>query len=287
MKSFFLFLFVLFFCFAKSQSLDAVRVNRIKSATVRILIDSSSSAGTGFFVGNDGTVATCWHVVTPALRFDTAAKQVRVRRIFAQLNTGEKIELGIINQFLYKGYENALAYDYCLLIPLVKTKRQFPFLKMGDYGNVSEGDEIYTCGYPLGIPQQFISKGMVSTKYVDSSIYLLTPSDTLYKPRMQCLLDLTLNSGNSGGAIVKVGLTPDADEVIGIADFVINLTGEKAGGLVREWGKSAGAGPDERDINRTNAYFREMLSNTSVGISGCVSIQHLLEGYRDVIKPKG
>ena len=88
------------------------------------------------------------------------------------------------------------AFDFCLL-SIKSGTRKTAFLKLGDFNNVREGDEIYTCGYPLGMTHQFISKGILSSKYLNNKIRIELFGKGFDMARQEALLDITLNRGNS------------------------------------------------------------------------------------------
>jgi serine protease Do len=46
-------------------------------------------------------------------------------------------------------------------------------------------------------------------------------------------LDLTLNKGNYGGPVIKIGRTPDENRVIGIATFILNPFAQYAEAVIR------------------------------------------------------
>jgi serine protease Do len=268
----FIFLFITSFQTSKSQSLSPDRVNKIKTATVRITIDSSMAIGTGFFINNGGLVATCFHVIQPSIQPDG-----RLRKIFVELNTGEIIEYGIISKIVTNWFKNALSFDYCLIAPVnPKSSRVFSFLKIGNFDSAKEGEEIYTCGYPIGIKQQFLTKGIISTKYVEDSNKVYYMNRAFFAPRNQALLDMTLNRGNSGGAIIKIGATINEDEVIGIADFIITPVGSQSEQIIDLLLKaSGGVTLSGIDPNFVFAQIFSIVSSLSIGVSGCVSINHL------------
>lgn len=261
-----------------AQSLSPERVTKVKDCTVKITIEGSNATGTGFFVNSNGTLLTCWHVIEPAIVRDPQTHTITdIKKIFIHLSSKEILEVGISKIFFNKSYVQAIAYDYCMLSPLNKQHSIFPYLKIGNFNNTPEGQEVYTCGYPLGINQQFISKGILSTKYVDSSNSVVRNGQLTKMPRSQALLDLTLNKGNSGGAIIKIGQTVNDDEVIGIADFIINPIGGNAEELIEQLQQNSGSVfISGVDTNNMFANIIQLLNNTSIGVSGCISINHFL-----------
>jgi len=262
------------------QSLSPERVAKIKECTVKIIIEGGNSIGTGFITGENGSLVSCWHVIEPAIIRDPITHNISgFKKIFIQRNTGEIEQVGIPVDLINKDYRNALAYDYVLLGLVNKRLLPYKYLKLGDYTKVKEGQEVYTCGYPLGIDQQFISKGIISTKYLDTTIAINEGGNLIKMPRSQMLVDFTLNKGNSGGAVIKIGNTIEEDEVIGIADFIINPIGGKADYLIDNLQKATGALKLQGiDPNEMFLGIIQVLNSSSVGISGAVSINHFLDG---------
>ena len=264
-----------------SQSLSPERVSRIKSSTVRIIVEGGISIGTGFFVNDKGLIITCWHVVLPAFQNN--------KRTYIQFSNNDIVEVGVPNIYNSDTLFGrvSVGYDFCILAPMQPIITKFSFLKLGNFGTANEGDEIYTCGYPLGFPQQFISKGIISTKYINSNNGVNQFGKFYPLPRTEALLDITLNKGNSGGAIIKVGKTVADDEVIGIADFIINPMGNRADSIIKSLSPDKTKGYVEYQtfdssgiISRNNpnelaTIFGQVIGNISIGVSGCVSIAHL------------
>lgn len=266
-----LFIFLIFTIFTKmnAQSIDKQRLIHAKKSVVRILIDDKPS-GTGFVVSKTGQIITCWHVIQPAISVDETTKQIKLKKITAEFISGEKIDLGIYTYLFQEGYKEALIYDYCFLEPSIKTTTPYEFLKLGKFENVNEGEQVYSVGYPLGIEQQFVSTGILSTKWTDK----IKLQDNTEMNREVSWLDLTMNKGNSGGPILKIGSTED--EVIGIATFILNPYGNTSQELSN---LSANLGVDIEfggiSQVKVNKLFADAVANNSIGISGCVSINHI------------
>lgn len=275
--------------FSVGQSLSIERVKKIKASTVRVMVSDGSSIGTGFFINSRGDLATCWHVINPAITTDG-----RVKKIYIEFNNKDTITVVINSLFNnIEHYKNAFGYDYCILSPTSLIKNQFSFLKIGNFKNVDEGQEVYTCGYPLGDPNQFISKGIISTKYENKDNIIALNGDTILLPRSEALLDMTLNAGNSGGAIVKIGETLDKDEVIGIADFGVNPLGKYADTIIKAAIPAIGnniIGGSWENGNMVSGFdpslvavrFADAISKLSIGVSGCISIDYLQAFLKDL-----
>ena len=264
-----------------SQSLSLTRIAKVKAATVRITIDSLPTMGTGFFINNQGWLLTCWHVIQPAF----AEPGRPDRKIFIELNTGEKYQVGVPTIMLEDSFylKSSIKNDFALLILTTPTTgKVFPFLELGTYDALSEGETVYTCGYPLGIPQQFVSIGMVSTKYQDTAFLIKGRTITDKSLRNQALLDLTLNQGNSGGAILKANLLEE-DKVVAIADFIIIPFAQNLEQLKQVLATLPGS-VDMFGINLGGLFhlYASALTSASNGLSGCVSINHFLEAFEDL-----
>lgn len=278
MKSILLFLFLFYSITSTCQGISPERIAKLKSATVKIL--AGQKMGTGFYVDDKGTVATCWHVVVDALKSNIPISILN--------SSGQNISMVVPIRLIDSvEYPKAVSYDYFILIPKTPLSAPTPFLRLGNYSDASEGQEIYTCGYPLNSDYQFVSRGIISTKYIQEDNYVQTGEKITKVPRLEAILDLTLNQGNSGGAIIKIGKTLSDDVVIGIADFVVNPLGNTADsmignakvnqglttfGSIDAQGKIVGVDP-----SATVVVLGEALKTMSIGISGCISVDYLYE----------
>ncbi|RYZ94235.1 MAG: hypothetical protein EOP47_28220 [Sphingobacteriaceae bacterium] len=147
---------------------------------------------------------------------------------------------------LSKDYAAALAFDYCLLAIKPIQHAPFPFYKTGDFNLLAVGDEVYTNGYTNGNVQSFVSRGIVASKSVDTTVSVTNNGKVVQMPRSEALLNLT--QYRSGGAIIKMGATVYDDELVGIANFITLPNGKAL--------ENAGPSP----------------------IGGCIAINHFLDG---------
>lgn len=246
----------------------AERIQRVKEATVQILIDNVP-LGTGFFINNKGLVASNMHVIeTENLRVDSVSGKV-LSIIEVKLNNGNKKEV-IVPDFFIKGqgFQIGKFYDF-ICLELKDKSFTSPFLKLGNYTNLKEGDYIYTCGYPFGIEQPVFTSGMVSTKFTQYS------ADSLNQ-RNVAWLDLSMNKGNSGGPIVLVKNDPLDDEVIGIASFNLNVLSQYAQQLkIIAQNRNANAILGGLDIKGFAELTAVSIEANSYGIGGLISIEYL------------
>jgi S1-C subfamily serine protease len=252
----------------KGQSLGEDRIESLNKSVVRIIIDSKS-CGTGFFISNDGWIATCKHVIDSAIARDPVTKKTKCTKdIFIEFKNGEKVRVTILKHLLDIEYPNSLNFDYSLLLVLSKPTTKFKPLKIGKWNNANEGDVVYTCGYPFGFEHRFISQGLLSTKWIERV------TDTL--DRNVAWFDLTMNKGNSGGPIIKLGKKADDDEVIGIATFILNPDANKAQKICQYLPhRGIDMSSDGISQNQLMTLLFKAISNNSIGVSGGISIDYL------------
>ena len=261
-----------------SQSLGRERIERLNKSVVRILIDTIPS-GTGFFVNKEGWVATCEHVIKPAYIRDSLTNNIKgLKDIYIEFQNGEKVKMGLMTNLLQDGYKSSFSFDYSLLKVQSVPKTKFQTLKIGNWSDVIDGDAVYSCGYPLGIKQRFISQGLLSTKWTDT-IPLYSNKKLIEKVKRDVAwLDLTMNKGNSGGAVIKLGETPEDDMVIGIASFILNPyanTSEQIAKYLPNRGVNMVS--DGISQNELLQILFEAISKNSIGVSGCISIDYVSE----------
>ncbi len=250
--------------------LDKKRIEDLKQSTVRILIDNQAR-GTGFIVSSKCEIITCWHVINSAVSVDSAGK-INLNKIEIEFDNGIKQEVGIYTKLLQELSNSAVLYDFCLLGVMTTPKTDFKFLKLGSFSDIEEGDVIYTCGYPLGINQQIVATGILSTKWVDT---VYTPIDTVR--REVAWLDMTMNKGNSGGPILIYKENGD-DKVIGIATFILNPFGQYTELLSNIIDQSqVDIAFDGISQMKVNKLFADAITSNSIGVSGCIALDHLLK----------
>lgn len=91
-------------------------------------------------------------------------------------------------------------------------KNGFPYLEAGDYSNIYEGMEVWTCGFPLGVHLQK-QLGTVTSSFTKGIISSIIPSpDTAQEHLKGFQLNLTATHGNSGGPV----FFPETGKVFGV-----------------------------------------------------------------------
>lgn len=256
-------------CFGQFSSGDNVkRIKKAKEVTVQILIDSIPS-GTGFFINNKGLVASNMYVIeTENLKVDSTTGLI-LNKIEIKLNSGKREEVTVVDFFLKgEGYQIGKFYNFFCLEPINKHLTT-QYVKIGNYSSIKEGDNIYTCGYPFGIEQPVFTTGITSTKFKQFSLDSLNHRNVAW-------LDLSMNKGNSGGAIFVMKDNPENDEVIGIASFNLNVLSQYATQLkaiARNRGANAILGG--LDIKGFAELTAISIEANSYGIGGLISIEYL------------
>ena len=157
----------------------------VQERTVSIEINDGEGTGTGFFIDDQGTLVTCFHVIKRASWEKNGSIKIMLP------NGGGTYEMDHIVKF-------DPAYDLAVLKIDVGTKK-VPYLNLASEEAVA-GTKVYTCGSSLGITTGNFSAGQISTS---SHTYGLTDS---------YLADADIYSGNSGGPLVNA-----YGEVVGVA----------------------------------------------------------------------
>jgi len=242
------------------------RVPRVKESTVRILVNGTSS-GTGFAVAAN-LVATNFHVVQQLSPGAGGQTQVAYAgKIEVELHDGRLVPATPHSSVSGNNLQTAVGRDVVLLtVPVSDLKP----LKLGRFTDAAEGDGVYLAGYPLGIEQVIVAKGMLSTK-LKAGGYLGQGGT-----RDVAWLDVTMNKGNSGGPVLLLAEDPARDVVVGIANFILNPFAQRA----EEFANMAASFPGNAvilrvDFKKFSTLIGEALKSQSHGVGGCVAIDYL------------
>ncbi len=142
------------------------------------------SAGTGFFISEDGLVATNQHVVE-----DPAA------------------EYWIITNDAKKAKAKVLALDPVQDIAFLKidgatTSRSYNFIPLGDSGQLSVGQTVIAIGNALGEFQNTVSVGVISGLHRSVTASGSASGEEILQEVIQT--DAAINPGNSGGPLLDL-----------------------------------------------------------------------------------
>lgn len=243
------------------------RITQLKKSTVRIFVDGKA-VGSGFIVSKNGLVATCFHVVQKNKPAPNNQTQIGYSTtIEVEFSDGTKLPAAVHSSCQNQGFLEALSKDYCILH--VNSSTLVP-LPLGTFSNIQEGDNIYLSGFPLGISQPVVAVGLLSTKWTTAG-YLNQGG-----VREVAWLDITMNSGNSGGPVILMGNRPEDDKAIGIATFSLNPFATPAQELIEIVQNFPGnvviMGVD---FKKFGMLVGSALATTSLGVNGCVSIDYI------------
>ena len=156
---------------------------RAKPAIVRIEVeghDGSSGIGTGFFVADNGRIATNLHVIV----------QAKVARVV--LLDGTKFPVNSVF---------AIDEERDLAIIGISTQRRVPVLRLGDSDDVAAGDAVIAIGNPQGFDYT-VSDGLISSVRRATDLTLLQ-------------ISAPISQGSSGGPLFN-----EYGEVIGVATLL-------------------------------------------------------------------
>jgi trypsin-like peptidase len=180
--------------------------------------------GSGFCVDPAGIVVTCEHVVSEFMQrpiHDQVAAippekrgpqlhrlgEVKIVVPFVVfLTPGESyhhinVVLSQIDQFMVR-----TDYDLALVraLPHDAYPNGYPTLEIQPYEELSEGDEIGTCGYPLG-NFLFEQIGTITPSFTRGSVSSIVPTQNIPQEQLKSFqLNLTATYGNSGGPVFSV-----------------------------------------------------------------------------------
>lgn len=255
-----------------------IRHQKIVNATVRIAV-AGVPKGTGFVAANN-IIATNFHVVQ-AIRRNTQggisaniSEYITVRQSNGVILPAEPYNASQHTQLL-----KYIGKDYVLL--KVNGLGLKP-LQLGELGEAVPGSSIYIAGYPFGVDQAIVTKGMLSTKWK-------APGNLgVGDKRNVAWLDVSMNAGNSGGPVIIFGETPEEDKVVGIATFNLNPFAQRAGELA-EFARQTKERGSVSVMGINIGGFAELVGNAlrenSLGVGGCVAIEYVKEDLKHIAEP--
>ena len=232
-------------------------LEKIKSATVAIaylnIADSKvpfTIVGSGFCIDASGVIITCRHVLE-AMMSKTITEQINESKPSSTSNGPQSLSPGDVKQ------PHAIFYDikrsrdqiFAIVAPMQnsisKTDKDlaalqlqdhasfpngYPFLEIEDYKDVSEGDDIGICGFPLG-NNLFDQLGTVTSSFTTGILSSIIPaSNARLSDLIGFQLNITATNGNSGGPVYSM----NSGKVFGVLTLgVIHPAGGVVQGLVK------------------------------------------------------
>ena len=176
-------------------------IKKSRESCVRILINSKSPSGSGFFI-DPNLVVTCFHVITKEWPVDPNTKKFDATKwrphpdIVVKTASEETIPAECISPPKATDI-SPYRFDFAILRLKTKPTKSYvsvPFCKNSP--SLAIGDDVYFSGFPLGAPAMLTHKGMLSGFTKNQS--------------MLCI-QAPINKGNSGCALLNT-----RGEVIGI-----------------------------------------------------------------------
>ncbi|MFS4466548.1 trypsin-like serine protease [Maribacter sp. 2210JD10-5] len=152
-------------------------------------------------------------------------------------------------------------------------------MKVGNWSDIEDGDLVYTSGYPHRRNERVTAKGMFSTKYQKRVKPKYSRNDSIYEVEA-ARLDLTVNNGNSGGPLIRLGKSHKRDIVVGLISFKLNPNGSTFGeyaDLFYRWANDTlvTKTTEMKDVKLSLSYLYRAAANNSLGVSGAVTIDGL------------
>ena len=90
------------------------------------------------------------------------------------------------------------------LMPHARFPQGYPFLEIEEFGNISEGDEIGVCGFPLG---NYLSEqlGTITSSFTKGILSSIIPGPNVTIELLGGFqLNVTATNGNSGGPVFSI-----------------------------------------------------------------------------------
>ena len=154
-----------------------------------VMVSSPTAIGSGFFLNEDGFLATNYHVIEKETKIEVT--MFRKTQAGFEKKRFKKVKIEAINPFV----------DLALLKVEDLGDRKVKFVYLGDSDRVEVGEQVFAIGSPLGL-ERTVTNGVISTKNraFEGLVYIQTNAD--------------INPGNSGGPLFNL-----AGEVVGVTNM--------------------------------------------------------------------
>lgn len=246
----------------------------VVSIVVRLDIDKFAIIGTGFFINENGAIATCYHVVRNIKKVEVLRNSDLEKSILIGYSKTED-DLPQLNTPIYKLNDKKLFVLATVmkkdtlndLAVLWTNYANTSFLKLGSYDAVDEGEELIFLGFPFGLNRLITHKGMVSYKGK-----LIISDDANNIPVNAFQIDGIVNNGNSGGPLISL----KQNKVVGIIKAKHGNIGPYLKSIVEGEIKTEGIGFGLIDFG---VFSREVTNaldrNIQMGIGYAISTDNL------------
>lgn len=230
---------------------------KVKKATVAIAAINKEEAkepftiiGSGFCIDSEGIIITCRHVIE-AMMAKTVSQQLEKKspkKSDSQIRILEPVEIIIPYVIFYDtvSYKNELlAFPIQVkhmvakidsdiaglsLWPHLAMQKGFPCLEIEEYSNISEGDEVGICGFPLG-NYLYRQLGTVTSSFSKGIISSIIPSPNVPLKYLRGFqLNISATNGNSGGPVFSLS----SGKVFGVLSSApVNTSGNAVQGIIK------------------------------------------------------
>jgi S1-C subfamily serine protease len=202
----------------RDSALEAPILESVRAAAVFLQVKHVSyldgkiekeSSGSGFFISNDGRIATCWHVVSAKQEAPELIIPLKLHKLEAVIGSGTRRQSLFPARILAADPKNDLA--------ILKVDYQpKAWLELGDSDRLVRTTPVWVLGYPLGKvfsvlqrgPEYSINRGHVSS---------LRHDDLERLDRIQ--FDAAVTPGNSGGPVFG-----NDGKVLGVANIAFGTS---------------------------------------------------------------
>lgn len=232
-------------------------LERVKKATVAVAYLNATDSdepftivGSGFCIDPAGIVITCRHVVE-AFMSKTIAQQIIEAPPSTKPNGLRPVSPGNTVMPYAIFYDTARSSEHIFailsnprnliaktdmdlaaiqLLPHTRFPQGYPFLEIEEFENISEGDEIGVCGFPLG-NYLFKQLGTVTSSFTRGILSSIIPGPNVKLEYLRGFqLNVTATNGNSGGPVFSFG----SGKVFAVLTLaVVHPSGDFVQGLVK------------------------------------------------------
>jgi hypothetical protein len=229
---------------------------KVKKATVAIAFINKEEAeepftiiGSGFCIDAEGIIITCRHVIEAFMKKTISQQLEKIpQKKDNHIHILEPVETIIPHAIFYDTVSNKnglfafpvrakhmVAKTDCdiagfSLWPHSAIQNGFPCLEIEEYSNISEGDAIGICGFPLG-NYLYRQLGTVTSSFSKGIISSIIPSPNVSLKYLKGFqLNITATNGNSGGPVFLIS----SGKVFGVLSCApINPSGNIVHGIVK------------------------------------------------------
>jgi S1-C subfamily serine protease len=232
-------------------------LQRVKNSTVAVTYLNTADSeepftilGSGFCIDPSGIVITCRHVVE-AFMSKTIDKQIAEAPPSKGPNGFRPVSPGNVVTPHAVFYDTARSSEHIFaipaqtrnliakidkdlaalqLLPHTSFPKGYPFLETEEFENISEGDEIGVCGFPLG-NYLFKQLGTVTSSFTRGILSSIIPGPNVNLEHLDGFqLNVTATNGNSGGPVFSLA----SGKVFGVLTLgVFHPEGSFVQGLVK------------------------------------------------------